>query len=183
MTDPQKSFYFKLWSAACKANGWRTEAGRVQLDKTIKSEHSDKVVYLAKRIAVNETRGLKLDDLRHAATIVATGKAISSKADWKPVEFGRLKTLLELLTNPDDLNAVTHWNNPDMETKKFLIGGIRRLAPEAYIRKISGGKFDTIYWEDLSILQLRHLLMTLKNRRPGFTKPARARAVHENQPF
>jgi hypothetical protein len=103
------------------------------------------------------------EGLRHAMHIQALGCNMSHK-DMDNREVDRVFKTLELLADPDNLDAVLFFENPDREEKKRLLWRIDRTASKRYIQSISADKFGTIHYEDLDRTQLEQLRNTLTNR-------------------
>lgn len=184
MTGPQTQYYFSLWNAACRANGWHMESCRLVLDKTKDSEFTRAVFTLADQLAKKQHRAKTIDDIRHASHWFALGQAISSKQIGTR-EFGRVKVLFRLIADSDDLAARMAWLNPEDEDRKVLLWTIRSMAPEAYTRAISADKFQTKEWEGLPVSFLRQLVITLKGRRGKWNKHIQKPLVYDetNAPY
>lgn len=135
-------------------------------------------------IAQKQHRAPKQDDIRHAVHVVALGKDKSSK-DLTNREFDRVLCLLRLLIDPDNLEEVIRWENPDLDERKRLVWFIDNF-PAQYVRQIASDKFKQPGLDQLSMAQLRMLATTLRNRAP---KPPANHArvptvgVYEENPF
>lgn len=185
MTDKQRfKYYFPLWRRVCDANGWRMEKGRL-VGEGIQdrvgewaqpSEWVRKVVTFARQIAAMEHRGPRVNDLRHGAHVMALGRDKSSTL-FSNAEVDRVCTLFKLLSDPDDLDAMMHWQDPGMSEKNRLEWAIKHAAPDAYVREIASRKFGTRMWEWLRMDQMRQLLMTLKGHQRGYRRSAAAPAA------
>lgn len=103
------------------------------------------------------------DSWRHAVHQKALGYDTSHQ-HMDNREVDRVFKTLELLADPDNLDAVLFFENPEREEKKRLLWRIERTAPKPYIESISADKFGTIYYADLETAQLEHLRNTLTNR-------------------
>ncbi len=184
MTEAQqRRYYFPNWNSAFNAN-WRREKCRVlKLEGRIEGDWVRKVEALAQQIALQHHRAPTADDLRHACHALALGRDKSS-ADLDNREVDRVVTLFRLLADPDDLDAVTNWDYPEIAARKRLVYAINSAAPHAYIDTICRGKFSQIYeppfWEDLPIGALRHLALTLRNRKASWGRKQLSAA---NAPF
>ncbi len=142
MTNPQKfDLYLPAWNAARKAN-WRTERGSVlAVEGRTESEWLTNVEDIAGRLAHREARGPKIDDYRHAVNYVATadlqlraGKPVRGKLSSKELtepELDHVMTLLALLLNPLDLEAVRLWQFPEEKQRPRLIWGIHNTGLSA----------------------------------------------------
>jgi hypothetical protein len=175
MTKAQKfRFYFPAWTACCRANGWKMQQGRLLYDASQLTEEGRKVLAFAMQRAVTEHRPVNVDDMRHAAHIVAIGRDKSSEHLTND-EVDRVVTLFQLLTDPEDLGYRMKWDayqrgeDPGVVTR--LDWSIRHAAPDAYVRAIAHGKFGTRAWENLTVGQKQHLAMTLAQRRKKFHQP------------
>ena len=100
---------------------------------------------------------------RHEAHVKILGFDISHK-HMENKQVDRIFNGFKLLINPDDLNAVLFFGDPAKEEKKRLLWRIGQLAPPAYVKTVSDGKFGTIHYEDLNAIQLEQLRNTLANR-------------------
>lgn len=172
MTPPQTKFYWNLWNAAAKANRWHMENCRLQnagLDQPMRSDLIAEVIQLAHARAEQDHRGVSMDDLRHGVHM----RALQRDCGHDHIttrEFGRIKVLLELMANPDDLNAMNEWLHPELEEKRRLMTRIGS-APAAYVQAICMARFKTRNWQSLKPGQMRSLAMTLANRKPAGGKP------------
>ncbi len=190
MTDKQRfGFYFPAWRRACEANGWRMEKGRLMGagiqdgalgEAALPSEWVRKVVTFARQIAAMEHRGPTVNDLRHGAHVMALGRDKSSTVLTNS-EVDRVATLFKLLADPDDLDAMMHWQDPGMSEKNRLEWAIQHAAPEAYVREIASRKFGTRMWEWLQMDQMRQLLMTLKGHQRGWRRSAGGAPAEERR--
>lgn len=164
MTTAQKfKFYFPAWGECCRANGWRMEHGRLQGLEEGHVQERNAVLRFARQLAAREHRGPVMDDLRHAAHMVALGRDKSS-ADLTNAEVDRVVTLFRLLTDPDDLAARMAWDHPEEEQRAGYVRYLRTLAPEAVLRAIARSTWGTPDWEDRDVSGLRWLVRTLKDR-------------------
>lgn len=173
MTERQaKHLYWPAWGRAFRRN-WAMERGRLsRLPDATNSEWMDAVVVNALALARRHHRAPIADDLRHACHAVACGRAISSK-DLNNAQVDRVLTLFALLEDPDNLDAVMRWQNPQLDAERRVDWAITHTAPEAYVRQIAGDKYGTRMWEWLDIGQKRNLLMTLKNRQAKWNVPVK----------
>lgn len=170
LTTAQVSLYGKLWGRVTAANGWYTTRGRLDPEATgpAASERHGEVWALAEEHARRASRSVAVEDLRRACTAAVAGRWISTK-DLSNREFSRLLCLFRLLIDPLNLEALQEWGNPGVEERKRVVGLIRGLAPYAYIDAICSDRFKGYvkpFWEDLTLLQLRQLLITLRERAP-----------------
>jgi hypothetical protein len=131
------------------------------------------VMAKAAELADREHRAITLDDLRYAVHAAAVGRPCSMK-DIKPREFGRVKWLLRLLIEPDDLEAMNHWLHPGLETREWTERAVSRV-PEAYVRRICTDRFGVVDWRRLNDHDLRALLIILSNRSEHFKRPFQTR--------
>jgi hypothetical protein len=189
MTEAQqKRFYFPAWNKCADANDWRMAKGRFIGRRSAPLGTApdicavyDQVFAFAEQLAAAEHRGLKPDDLRHACTMVVTGKNQSS-SNLNNREVQRVVDLFDLLRDPTNLDFVMRWVNPEVSERKNLVKAIKQKAEEAYICAIAkdrfNGQFEYPFWEDLPINLLKQLAMTLNNRNRAYAKP-----VEGNKPF
>jgi hypothetical protein len=171
MTESQhKHFYLKWWIPCARANGWQTVAAlqtpnsKLQTPNKFVEELKAKVQACAEQLAAREHRGLRPDDFRHACHIVATGKNKSS-LQLTNQECDRVVDLFKLLADPDSIQAVQNWEDPEIARKRGLLRAVRLKAPEAYIAAIARDRFHTTVLEDLTIKQLQSLCFTLNQRK------------------
>jgi hypothetical protein len=192
MTQNQEKLYWRLWGRVCHANDWRWVKGRIlQTAERKLSEHHAAVWKCAEALARANQRGVTADDLRHGCHMYAIGRD-RPHLELKPaVECSRVFTLFKLLIEPEDLDAVMDWQNPERDERRRLVVGIQRMAPFAYIDAICRDKFRNYtspFFEDLDLDQLRHLRVTLASRarRKGVSRMAPACAeptAGREQPF
>jgi hypothetical protein len=175
LTEPQITLYGKRWGAVCRANVWSQARGRLVPAADASRERSPEhraVWVLAEQHALQQHRSVMVEDLRKGCIALITERYQSSK-DLKNGQFSRLLTLFALLIDPDDLKARLDWDNPDREEHRRAVVLIKSLAPEAYVDAVAQDKFNTTFWEDLTIPQLRQFAMTLKARRATWASPSR----------
>ncbi len=181
MSPNQKAhFYFPAWNNCCRANAWKVQGGFATVDEARLSDESRKILAFARQRAMMrdgavllEAQPVRLDDLRHAAHILALGRDKSSDK-LTNAEVDRVVCLFKLLADPDDLGARLAWDayqrgEDPGETKRLEY--FIRQTPEAYVRHISADKFGTREWENLTQIQKRDLAKTLSQR--NRTKQAR----------
>lgn len=118
------------------------------------------------------------DALRHEMHLRALGYDTSHQ-HMDNREVDRVFRTLELLADPDNLDAVMFFENPEREEKKRLLWRIERTAPKAYIESISADRFGTIYYADLDTTHLEQLRNTLTNRMRAKQKDSTARQSKE----
>jgi len=188
MTEKQAfRLYFPKWRECCEANYWRTVKGAVLIDEARLNEWGKKVVTLAKQkgAGARPPHAATMDDLRHAAHIVAIGKDKSSK-DLTNAELDRVLALFGLVTDQENLDASLDWDDPSRQEEKRLDWCLKNLAPDGYVRSICRGKFGVREWEGLTTWQKRQLVMTLKERKRSWVKPVSEKVgagVSEPDPF
>jgi hypothetical protein len=176
MTPAQRQLYFRTWGACAKARGWTARDGR-EADSAWFAAAPDlvelhtQVWNEAGALAALEGRDVSADDLRHACHRVAG--APPSSAKLSNADLDRVLALFRLLADPDDLDAMLAWENPEASEAKRLLWAIRRLAPEAYTRALASDRFHTKNWEALPVGDLRQLALTLRLRKPGQAAAAR----------
>lgn len=171
MTGPQTKHYWRLWSAVVRLHDWRMVAGRLAGVRLV-SFGAEAVNILYQRIwdtaELQQTEGpLLADDMRHACHAVALGKNKSSR-DLNNRDLDKIFALFKLLADPDDLDALLALQNPETAERTRLVHGIRAAAPFPYIDALCRDRFasqyESPYFEDLAIDQLRQLHVTLKAR-------------------
>ncbi|HVU07639.1 MAG TPA: hypothetical protein VHG89_03750 [Verrucomicrobiae bacterium] len=166
MTPKQTTFYWSLWRECCQKNGWRMERGRLLHDPFKLNEMGKKVWTMAEQIAIQQHRAVLLDDLRHAVHIVALGRQRSSK-DFTNKEFNKVRLVLQLCADFDNLQAQMEQANPEMAERGSFVAFLRKKAHEGLIITISQNAFGTKHWDDLPIEKLRWLSKQLKERQPA----------------
>jgi hypothetical protein len=175
----QKRFYFPAWNECVLANQWRMEKKRLIIPEDRLTAEGRQVVDFALQRAAAEHRGPTLDDLRHAAHIVAFGRDKSSTS-LTNAETDKIVTLFRLLTDPENLDAVIAWaaylRGEDPGSVKRVEWFITNAAPDAYVRQIAADRFGTRQWENLNLGQKRSLAMTLSNRKAYDARPLPAPA-------
>jgi hypothetical protein len=143
MTEAQKfKFYFPAWNRCVRANGWFTRDGAAVVDEARLNEEGRKVLAIARQrsLATRHSPLATLDDLRHAAHIVALGHDKSSE-HLTNAEVDRVVCLFNLLANPNNLSAITQWGayqrgeNPGALKRQNYF--IHSRAPDAVLRKLT----------------------------------------------
>lgn len=186
MTENQEKLYWRLWGRVCHANDWRWAKGRIlPTAERDTSEHHQAVWSLAGSIAAQHHRAVTADDLRHACHVHATGRDKTHMDLDKKAEVSRLFTLFKLLIEPNDLDAVMDWENPERDQRRRYVSLIKKY-PFAAVDKIARARFKGDYhspfFEDLQLWQLKQLTITLVEWRRGWNKRAE-RLDPENAPF
>lgn len=182
--NQQRRFYFPLWNAAANHHGWIMIKGRLIAPRPESDSGATEVEQLiasiwahAETLAQKAHRAITADDLRHACHIVALGKDKSS-ADITSKELDRLADLFRLLAQPDSIDLMRAWLEPEIGQRKRQVLAIRRYAAtitggnefqtEPYICKIAeakfGARFRNPFWEDLDLRDLTQLAITLSER-------------------
>lgn len=103
------------------------------------------------------------DARRHGVHVQALGFDVSHR-HFTDQQFDRIIHLLKLLANPDNLDSVLFFQDPERGERNRLLWRIERTAPKRYIESISADKFGTVYYRDLTATQLEQLRNTLTNR-------------------
>lgn len=167
MTDKQLTkFYLPAWSRLAKALNWRMEDGRMLAERLPRHGHPtadqeyQKVWDAADSFAWQSQRAVRPDDLRHAVNCVATGRVSAKEMDNK--QTNRVVSLMKLLTDPDNLKAVSEWLDPDIAEKRGLLERIN--LHRAYAINIARDQFRTPDLDSLKVEQLRTLVWTVTNR-------------------
>jgi hypothetical protein len=183
MTEKQKlGFYLPAWRECAAANGWVMRGRPSRLEADLEKQEGQfqgwpepagplalKVVSLARQLAAQEHRGINAEDLRHGCNLVATGKPSSKHLNNK--ETNRVATLLKLLKDPDDLDAVLDWLHPENVERRSFVSWLRKQAPAGTLVAICRNAFATVFWEDLEIQKLRWLARQVKGRGEGWRRP------------
>ena len=212
LTDPQKLLHWRRWNACVHANDWRMEKTRLVKDarKTAGLSIYHKLVWLgAERLAQQASRGATAEDLRHSCYITATTRVpapasspggedtgegeptylnwrvIDSMADLGNKEFSRTLVLWDLLIDPENLAAQIKWDHPENSEAEGLDKSIAKLAPDAYVRKVSARAYETRNWESLDVNQKRNLRRILAYRRKNWNcsvEPAARTSGHRPDP-
>lgn len=177
----QRYFYFPAWNQAALAHGWTLVKGRLTGRRQESWAHAEpaelyqRVWEAAYNLARAAHRAVTPEDLRHACHVVALGKDKSS-TDMDNQETDRVVTLFRILADPDDLDAILAWTNPENSERKRYVASIRRRADFKYIDKLCRDKFSGIYitpfYEDLPMPQLKQLYLTIRARFPQDPSPA-----------
>jgi len=181
MTPAQtKRFYFPAWRRAQQAQNWVMRKGRLQAGRKQRygPDLHDQLYQAAwdaaERLAAANHRAVTDTDLRHGSHIAAFGRDISSK-DLNNPQADRIVCLFRLFTDPDDLQAVLDWQNPDASQRRRYIASLKSLAPLAYIDAICRDMFAHIYqsprWEDLPLSALVSLRRKIAARLPRSPEP------------
>jgi hypothetical protein len=185
ISDKQNTLYWRMWSRVVNANDWRMSKGRLISPLAPHTSHlGRRVLALATDLARQLHRSVTADDLRHACHVAAVGHEKSHK-DLTNTEFSRVLTAFKLLIEPDDLDAQMDWDNPDRDARRSLVAGINKIAPHAAIDAICKNAFNNYnspFWEDLELGQLRWLLRTLKDCASRRLRPIRAAANFQAVP-
>lgn len=181
MTEAQqRRFYFPVWNTCAVANGWFMVKGRLRADLDAQREEratwSDparevylKVVTAAEQLALADHTAVTADHLRRGCNLVAAGKVSSGDLDNK--QTNRVVALFRLLADPDDLEAVMTWLNPDRAEHGSFVAFLKKRAHDGVLISIARNAFDTNDWESLPIEKLRWMAKELKNREPKFKRP------------
>ena len=175
MTVLQKTrFYLPAWTAAWRAN-WHMVEGRVTALPDLKpNPFRDTVAAVAAELCEKENRPPKADDIRRACTFVATKK--KSSKSLNTAQTNRLVSLLKLLVDPENLQALAGWTDPKLAAENAIDARLRALAKqgrhvESYMCEVSRGKFGTNNYLGLTFTQKNHLLWTMNNRAKLWATP------------
>lgn len=167
MTPNQRKFlYFPAWHKCAKVNGWVMSQGRLGVDlaaqalERIPSPAFDerfKVIERAEFFARQAHRAPVADDLRHACNYVASaGRATSSEAlSGRPLTLA--VRLFRLLADPDNIQAVMDWLNPDEADRKDYCEWVARNVPEPTLRAIAQNAWGEADWRSQPMPRLRWL--------------------------
>lgn len=181
MTEKQSHLYLRMWRDAVAANHWHTAKGAAVIDPERLTEMGSNVVAMARAMALADARACKLEDLRHACHVLALGRDKSSK-DLTNAELDRVLSVIRLVTDGEDIDALIALDHPEIGVEKRLNWAIEHAAPEAYVRQVAGDKYGTRLWEGLHLDQKHQLLMTLKSRSRSRQEPAAPEPEPEPEP-
>jgi hypothetical protein len=188
----QRRFYFPAWRECSIANGWIMARGRLQADLAAqRAEYATwpepalglylKVITVAEQLALSSHRAIVPDDLRHACNIVATGRQNSGSLDNK--QTNRVVNLFRLLRDPDDLDAVMNWENPENADRKSFVAFLKKRFNEAALIAISRNAFDTSDWDSLDIAKLRWICKQGKGRTDSFHRPSSTNYLNRRRQY
>jgi hypothetical protein len=198
MTTAQRQhFYFPAWRVCAKTLGWVMVEGRLVADldgqrvEPIASparEERFKVIDLAESFARKEHRAVNADDLRHGCNFIASRGKTASAAAMDNRATSMAVRLFSLLADPENLDAVMEWLNPEEADRRDYARWLKRIAPEATLIAIARNAWDTSDWEAQGMPELRWLAKTVQQRagqrqgsfRRTVDQPA---AVGEGDPF
>jgi hypothetical protein len=177
MTPAQRTSYFRRWSAACRAQGWKMVKGRLAAEPLpAPGSEAALVLQWAVQLGLDQHRAPVMDDLRYAIHLVACGKAISSQK-LNNRQIDRVFALLDLLTEPDNLNFVMNWMNPEGRTEHWLREFIADHYQGEYIATLCERMHRGASLSQLPKPELLSLLRTLRDR------PNAAKHQTADQPF
>lgn len=175
-TAQQRRLYFPAWNNAARNHGWHKAGLWRGAEPFFGSPMLNPIYQRICAIALERSpSGPCGEHFRHACHIVAFGQDKSSSTLTNR-ELDRILALFALLADPDDLDAMLRWNNPEQEARKRMLWWLRKNCEPAYIAQIAREKFATDRWETLDYEDLRKLHMTLKNR-PNAQRPNKAARV------
>ena len=204
MTELQRTnFYFPAWRRCADANDWVMDGGRLSAGDGVSglgsredSAYHLQVWTVATALARHDHCAITADHLRHACNWIATlsrdcGDQLSNHQpravschDLDNRQTSRVVDLFRLLTDPEDLDALIAWENPEVADKRSLVRWLKKLAPEAVLIAISKNAWGTIFWEDQEIDQLRWLARQVKSRSHRPRSRPRPRTLDSaNSPF
>jgi hypothetical protein len=143
MNEGQLAKHWRLWSAACQANGWKT---------------SDDAQRYAQYAAVLNSQGVTAE--RYSVKDFTTQPQIDALFDH----------FTQLATHNTNLTAAIRQANPEIGDRKRLIWSIKNKADDAYIRHIAVNKFGHADLGALDLSQLTQLRNTLSARATAKTK-------------
>lgn len=147
MNALQLSKHWRLWSAACKTQGWKT--------------NDDQKRYETYAAALQNNRSSGGND----ALTSPSPKRYSVKDFTAQRDIDALfDHLTQLATNHTSLTAALRQANPDAGERKRLIWSIKQKSDDAYIRHIAVNKFGTGDFAELDLSQLTQLRNTLAAR-------------------
>ncbi len=176
MTDKQRAkFYFPAWNRCVEANEWFMVKGRFTGKRAAKyGAYPDvdaayqSVWRAAEALALQHHRAITAEDLRHACHVVALGKDKSSKT-MTNAETDRVVSLIRLMTDPDDLDAVMAYSDPTISARQRLLWVLDQ-APMGYVAKICESMFGTADWSTLEQDCLSQLAGIVRQRRKAWNQ-------------
>jgi hypothetical protein len=203
------------WHADCTALTLPGSRARGRCPRFRGADHSQwhrGVFGCAELLARQAGRAISADDLRKGCHVYAFGSVTSSK-HLDNEQFDRLLNVFSLLIDSDNLVAVAERNDYEAYDRAAArISECRRLGidadvvlpdhpgerrrhlaflgkiPEGVVASICRDKFGSTSWRTLPLASLRHLTMTLKNRRAYEHRPMRPAEpelvmASDNEPF
>lgn len=196
MNNAQRQrFYFPAWRACERALGWKMIKNRLVADlegqraEPISSparEERARVIDLAESLAAKAHRAVIAADLRHACNHVASGGMTVHSEDMDNHATTMAVRLFALLADPNDLDAVGAWLDPEEADRKDYAAWLATLAPEATLRAISLNTWGNGDWEKQDMPRLRWLARTVKEkqaRRSGSFRRTVETVNPDNVPF
>jgi len=181
MTEAQrKRYYFPAWQAAAGRLGWRMRGGRLEADLAAQYTEAQaeaapearspgwdmrmQVIAIAEAQARQLHRAVTADDLRHACNLVASQGRVDGSDRLRHAEVTRAVQLFRLVADPDDLAAVTDWDEPDEAARRDLVRWMERQPArrvEAY-RAIARNRWpdEARPWTGRCLDDLRWLMRT-----------------------
>ena len=181
MSPAQTQFYFRTWQAAAAAHGWNFKAGVVA---ALAAHHAGEVwqspalnrtlapIYEhAEFSAQRDGREVTGNDLRHACTALAVGRQASSKS-FSNQDFDCVLALLRVLAEPQNLKYLAAFEHADESGERRRHVHVITQADEFYWRKISRDRFGHFDLDRLTLVQLRQLSLTIRNRLRARTEPS-----------
>lgn len=176
MTEKQTKHYWRLWTAACAANGWRMRKGRLEMNDAAMGTEARLVHRHGSAIAATLHRGCTVDDLRHGAHVLILGRDKSS-LKFTHADVDRIFRLFELLADPDNLTAgmavAAHLAGENPASAERTAAFLETCKPD-YVAEVCRDRFGTADWRGLRPEQQRILLRLLKarpNALPNDTEP------------
>ncbi|HUS37330.1 MAG TPA: hypothetical protein VM680_18430 [Verrucomicrobiae bacterium] len=145
MNPGQLQKHWRLWAAACKAQGWKSS--------------DDQKRYAAYTAAMSACKAAG-----HVVPPLGGSGYSSKQFATQPQIDALFDHLTQLATNNGSLKAAIRQANPDEGDKKRLIWAITHRHDEAFWRHIAVDKFGSDRLEDLSISQLVQLRNTCDAR-------------------
>jgi len=183
LTGPQTTLHWRRWSACADANDWVMQNQRLSADarRTEAASIYHRLVWkTARELSLQRHGAITADDLRHSCYLVATTKVPGWPQRLRPVDsmkdldnrtFSRWLALIDLLIEPDNLDATIKWEHPEQGARETLLASLRKAAPEATVRAIAGNAFGTHDWESLDAGQLAWLRRKLGERQKKWSRP------------
>ncbi len=192
MTPQQrKYFYFPIWAQTSARLDWRMNSARLvaDLDEQFSAalkwpdpagETARFVITTARMTAVNESRAVTAEDLRHACNWLASSRRTDSSTKFTQRDLNQFDRLCAVLRGPWDLTATMAWLNPAEDDRKRTRDFLKKLTNEGRLVAISRNAYHTGDWESLNQGQLDWLVSQVKGN--GFGKYPRGTNAETAEP-
>lgn len=189
-SNQRKHLYFPAWTRCARALGWVMASGRLDADLTAQEaearreaggtishqpstiNHSPswdlrlQVIAIARKQAAQQHRGVTADDLRHACNLIASSGHTDSSDRLKQSEINRCLVLWRLLADPDNLDTIADWDDPEDAERRSFVRFLERQNPRVHdaLRAICVNRWDTSLWPMRSLDDLQWLWSKVRDR-------------------